>query len=180
MIDVKQHQTVDDSIVCSHLSQVTAMKAAWIFLQSPDFVGFGAVGQDKIDWPPGIELDWRRVSDLRLFGEQGEWHLWQNGDRTWNSRLRQVNEIKKKIIEYPFLWGTQVGEQRDSWTCLTEERGASIWLPVSADACQNLPLRLKVFQILDVDDNGLTGIVDAVLLQICDSTATREILPSVA
>ena len=74
------HTKLNEKVVCSHLSDVTEKNTAWVLLQEPGFIGFGVVQSDKICWPPGVQPDWNRVSDLRLFGEVGEWHVWAHWD----------------------------------------------------------------------------------------------------
>ena len=75
-----EHAELNEELVCKHRCDVTDTDAAWILLQEPGFIGFGAVYKDKICWPKHAEpLDWTRVRDLRLFGEKGEWHVGRIG-----------------------------------------------------------------------------------------------------
>ena len=73
--------------VCQHLSDVTnteTQNSAWVLVQEPGFIGFGVVSSKEICWPPYKEAewepDWDLVSDLRLFSEKGEWHVWRDWD----------------------------------------------------------------------------------------------------
>ena len=166
----KTHTELNEELVCSHLSCATANGAAWILLQEPGFIGFGVVQPDKICWPPDVQPDWARVSDLRLFGEAGEWHVWSHWDGTWQSRLLQSNGLNGALTECHTLWGTEAEDLGPSpWIKLTEARGAEIRLPLAELKLteEDLPLRLKIKQVVNYDDNsGLAGIVDAALVAL--------------
>ena len=150
----------------------------WVLVQEPSFVGFGVVRDDRIEWPPGVDPDWYRIQDIRLFGPNGEWHLWQMWDKTWNARLFQKKDGQKYIEENHYLWGTQV-ERRGDWIYLKEERGVSIPFPSSCEIKDtDLPLRLKVVQIVGYDPkNRLAGIVDAALVGLYTSSLKGAVLP---
>ncbi|MCE2434145.1 MAG: hypothetical protein J4F29_14690, partial [Candidatus Latescibacteria bacterium] len=102
----KTHDELNEELVCSHLSCVTKNETAWVLLQEPGFIGFGVVQSDKICWPPDVQPDWPRVSDLRLFGETGEWHIWSHWNEGWQSRLLKSDGMTNALTEYHFLWGT--------------------------------------------------------------------------
>ena len=164
----KEHAELNEELICKHRCDVTDNAAAWILLQEPGFIGFGAVYQDKICWPQHAEpLDWARIRDLRLFGEKGEWHVWQDWNGGWKSRLLKLEDIDDALTEYHVLWGTEkVESDTKPWVKLVEGRGAEIWLPLSdLKEKPDLPLRLKLKQIIDYDPKyHLAGIVDAALI----------------
>lgn len=157
--------------VCQHLGNVTANGAAWVFLQEPGFIGFGVVMKNDICFPPEVCPDWQLTSDLRLFGEKGEWHVWRDWDGEHYARLLTSDEMEKKdtITEHHFLWGTKK-EVIDNcpWIKVVEDRGAEIWLPLASENLNeksDLPLRLKLKQIVDYDTKShLAGITDAALV----------------
>lgn len=179
--------------VCDHLHDVTGIETqnvAWVLVQEPGFIGFGVVQQDKISWPPSIlpdcEPDWKRVSDLRLFGEKGEWHVWRDWDGKHYARLLKFHKLNddNSLTEYHFLWGTKKKKSdKSSWIKLVEDRGAEIWIPPLKgieleDA--NLPLRLKLKQVVDYDpDYHLAGIVDAALIGLVRKSCERLLIPSI-
>lgn len=157
--------------VCEHLCDVTDIetkKAAWVLLQEPGFIGFGVVMQHDICFPPSINPDWTLTSDLRLFGEKGEWHVWRDWDGKHYARLLELKNINDALTEHHFLWGT-TKEETDTppWIKLVEDRGTEIWLPLQGrvkdeEKKNNLPLRLKLKQVIDYDCKyHLAGIVDA-------------------
>lgn len=171
--------------VCEHLSDVTNIEtqnAAWVLVQEPGFIGFGVVEESEIWLPPyehklsKWEPDWELVSDLRLFGEKGEWHVWRDWDGRHYARLLELKNINDALTEYHFLWGT-TKEETDTppWIKLVEDRGTEIWLPLqeqvkSDEKNRNLPLRLKLKQVIDYDCKyHLAGIVDAALVALVDS-----------
>lgn len=170
--------------VCNHLSDVTQEELTWVLIQEPGFIGFGVVQSNKIWWPPNkptTSPDWDLTSDLRLFGEKGEWHVWRNWDGKHYARLQKLDDINDALTEYHFLWGTKVKCGKLSWIRLVEARGAEIWIPPLEgtelkDA--DLPLRLKLKQIIDYDsDHHLAGIVDAALVALVDSSCKEVLTP---
>ncbi|RKU34898.1 hypothetical protein C6496_18710 [Candidatus Poribacteria bacterium] len=168
----KKHTELNEALICRHLHDVTENETTWILLQEPGFIGFGVVQSDEICWPPDVEPDWDRVSDLRLFGEKGEWHVWQNWGGGWQSRLLELKNIEDALTEYHVLWGSDVEPDTHPWIKLVEDRGAEIWLPLADSNLEkpDLPLRLKLKQIIDYDPKThLAGIIDAALVGL-----TRE------
>ena len=174
---------LDKSWVCDQLCGVTAKDAAWVFLQEPGFIGFGVVMQHDICFPPDVNLDWSLTSDLRLFGEKGEWHVWRDWDGKHYARLLELDKIKDALTEYHFLWGTKKEDTyTPPWIKVVEDRGAEIWLPLADDKYRlkdsDLPLRLKLKQIVGYDSNShLAGITDAALIGIVRSSNEDEIVP---
>ncbi len=172
--------SLSESLICAQLQHVTDTQATWVFLQEPGFIGFGIVQQEEILWPPDIQPDWSRIADLRLFGEKGEWHVWPDWDRRWQSRLLRLQEVKDCLTEYHALWGTQVRAGDGAWITLTEDRGIALRLPVLVRNA-DLPLRLKLVQVVGGDArSGLAGIVDAALVALVSaSDASKVFTPPV-
>ena len=174
------HIELSEALICSHLSHVTTDSTAWILLQEPGFIGFGLVQSDKIYWPPDVQPDWARVSDLRLFGEDGEWHVWPHWDGTWQSRRLELQKLTDTLTEHHALWGNQVELGPSPWVKLVEDRGAEIWLPLAELGLikKDLPLRLELKQVIDYDGkSGLAGIVDAVLVALVRRSGEKIGIP---
>ena len=176
--------------VCECLSDVTKEEFAWVLVQEPGFIGFGVVQSAKIWWPPNIpenSPDWALTSDLRLFGEKGEWHVWRDWDGKHYARLLELKDINEdnSLTEYHVLWGTKkVGTNTPPWIKLVEDRGTEIWLPLQGQVKNdkknsNLPLRLKLKQVIDYDRKyHLAGIVDAALVALVDSSCEEILTPT--
>ena len=196
---------LNKSWVCEQLCDVTSKEMAWVLLQEPGFIGFGVVMQHDICCPPDVNPDWSLTSDLRLFGEKGEWHVWRDWDGNHYARLLEFNEKGEwtvwlgpegkqqtcsekngerinTVTEYHALWGTDVKPEKSPWIKLVEDRGAEIWLPLAEfdlKAKSDLPLRLKLKQIIDYDPKyHLAGIIDAALIGLVRSSdeADEELL----
>ena len=173
----RTHTELNKALIYQHLCDVTEKKTAWILLQEPGFIGFGVVRSDEIYLPPDVQLDWTRISDLRLFGEKGEWHVWRDWDGNWQSRLLELKNVGDALTEYHVLWGSDVKSDTHPWIKLVEERGAEIWLPLAGIEESDLPLRLKLKQIVDYDPKShLAGITDAVLIGLVCSKSDEELL----
>ena len=188
MLNTK-HTELSEELVREHLRHVIDISdenlAAWILIQEPGFIGFGAVYQDKICWPRHAKpLDWERIRDIRLFGEKGEWHVWPHWNGGWKSRLLKLDELQDHLTEFHVLWGTEVKCQEYPWIKLSEKRGAEIWLPLLGQVEEkDLPLRLKLKQKIDYDDKDenssyLAGIVDAALIELVDQSCKKVFIPS--
>lgn len=174
------HPELKEALICSHLFHVTTGSTAWVLLQEPGFIGFGVVQSDKICWPPDVQPDWARISDLRLFGENGEWHVWPHWDGTWQSRRLESQGSTDTLTEHHALWGTQVEPGPSPWIKLVEDRGAEIWLPLKKLGLtkEDLPLRLELKQVIDYDDkSGLAGIVDAALVALVRKSGEKVAAP---
>ena len=179
--------------VYDHLSDVTEKEMAWVFLQEPGFIGFGVVVKNDICFPPSVKPDWTLTSDLRLFGEKGEWHVWRDWEGKHRCRLLEFNQKGEWCIwlgpegkqqtcpekhggkintltEYHALWGSDVAPETPPWIKLVEDRGTEIWLPLKEFDLKtkcHLPLRLKLKQIVDYDPKShLAGITDAALIAL--------------
>ena len=191
MLNKTHIEQLDKSWVCERLCDVTDVenkKAAWVLAQEPGFIGFGVVSSDKICWPADLKkLDWELVSDLRLFGEKGEWHVWRDWDGKHYARLLEFDVEDEKhvwigcnkenqretLTEYHVLWGRKKEEtDKPLWIKVVEDRGAEIWIPLLEETeleAGDLPLRLKIKQVIDYDPKyHLAGIVDAALVALVD------------
>ena len=196
-----------------HLQDVTKGEIAWVLMQEPGFIGFGVVHQDKIFWPPNMqteqknwEPDWIRVTDFRLFGEKGEWHVWLDWERKHQCRLLEFDKNdewhlwlgwkgknqcypeksgeKVNILpEYHYLWGTDVRYEQSNWTKLTEDRGTEIWVPPLKEKrlkTSDLPLSLKIKQVIGYDRKYyLAGIVDAALVGLVRKSG-EQLIPDLS
>lgn len=180
-----EHTELNEELICKHRCDVTDNTAAWILLQEPGFIGFGAVYQDKICWPQHAQpLDWARIRELRLFGEKGEWHVWPHWNGGWKSRLLKLDDLQDPLTEYHVLWGTEVKCKEFPWIKLNEKRGTEIWLPLQGQVKkEDLPLRLKLKQVIGYDDkcnnnSHLAGIIDAALVALVDQSCKKVLDPS--
>ena len=168
------------SWVCAHLSDVTKKNMAWVLLQEPGFIGFGVVMKDDICFPPSVNPDWTLTSDLRLFGEKGEWHVWHDWDGKHYARLLEFQKINDDdcLTEYHALWGNEIKCGPSPWIKVVEERGTEIWLPLADSDLKekyDLPLRLKLKQIMDYDTKyHLAGIIDAALIGLVRSSGEEN------
>ena len=201
---------LNKSWVCEHSSDVTDIenkKAAWVLVQEPGFIGFGVVSADTICWPKPSDWEpcWELVSDLRLFGENGEWHVWRDWDGKHYARLLEFDvedekhvwigcngenqddpeKSRKKregLTEYHALWGTEVRSGKSAWIKVVEDRGAEIWIPPLKETelkKKDLPLLIKIKQVIDYDsDYHLAGIVDAALVALVDSSCKKVLTPA--
>jgi CRISPR-associated protein (TIGR03984 family) len=124
--------------------------------------------EETMDDP--LAIVWSRYFDIRMFGDRGEWHLWQSNSG-WNGRFRGVEEWPKtNRMDRDFaLWGTLIEGPVQGWWRCSEERGPVVWLPEFALAGPGKNGRqqsgvLKIRQQVEFDDAGIAGIVDAMIM----------------
>ncbi|HLJ48966.1 MAG TPA: CRISPR-associated protein Csx19 [Bryobacteraceae bacterium] len=133
-------------------------------IQGYPYTGFARVSDTGELTAPDVELSapvWRRFWDVRVFGQDGEWHAWRGGDSIWQDRDSRVHarEGRECIQRTYALWGSDA-EIHDGWTCCQEQRGARIWVPFDAWHIRRLPLEVEVQHVVDFDENGICGVVD--------------------
>ncbi len=165
-------EQLNSTWLSQQLGDITANDTAWVFLQEPAFIGFGVVTKNDTYFPPKVNPDWTLTSDLRLFGEKGEWHVWRDWDGKHYARLWTLKEMTDAITEHHFLWGTEKKDiDNGPWTKLTEDRGTEIWLPLAKKLKDtDIPLRLRLKQIVTYDPiTHIAGITDAALIGLTKS-----------
>ena len=100
----------------------------------------------------------------------------------WQSRLLAFNNIDDAVTEYHVLWGNDVEPKAAPWITVVEDRGAEIWIPLLKETKlkkRDLPLRLKIKQVIDYDPKyHLAGIVDAALVGLFDQSCKKLLLPT--
>jgi CRISPR-associated protein (TIGR03984 family) len=112
----------------------------------------------------GLEnIKFSTLNDLRAFNEKGELRIWKwNGKLKW--RLRQDecgDEEVNKHDELHFLWGTQVERCSGEGYILHEKgRGCAIHVPWNVPE-KKLPLRMRVRNYYEFEDDGLLRFYDA-------------------
>lgn len=167
---------------------------AWILVDSPEFVGLGAVGRHEVVLPPSFREDfWTLVEDVRVFSPIGEWHAWKLGPGVWGSRFRGATQVTS-LVEEHWMWGKRVVASEPG-VCELEEPGRGLRFSVpervirfcasdsakfAAGPIQNadLPLRIVVEQVVERPGGsdaspGLARIVDALLVSILTVSGER-------
>jgi len=151
---------------------------ALLLVQGYPFTGFLLLDEhDAMRLPPaqGLSMsafsDWGLFWDLRLFGPEGEWHLWREDDGKWSGRLAKTTDPSwhDRIERTDVLWGLPDCEKEAdgvTWTRYSEARGAAVWIPFENRA-RKLPARLRIWQRIGYQEgSGLAGVVDAMLREI--------------
>ncbi len=158
---------IDDKWLMSKVSDVSSSSVAIALVQGYPATGFARVTPTRVDWrlsPDDGVFDSRYSSDVRLFGDLGEWHCWSVRSDQWRGRLaREADEgwVDSALARDYVLWGTRVDERMDGWTCVSEARGVRLWIPLEAN---DLPVFLPVKERVDrEEDTGIAYIRDAML-----------------
>ena len=73
----------------------------------------------------GFALDWSLFYDIRVWGENGEWHAWR--DDEWFDRTRMFEDLKDTLDyrDYPILGRHDVREDH-GWILRSERRGPQV------------------------------------------------------
>jgi len=142
-------------------------------LEGYPYAGFAVLRDGELHFPPATglvarQLNWDLFSELRLFGGETEWHAWRTAGG-WFGRPRPSSEPQGDPCRDYALWGTKLQPARDAdlgWRSVSEENGATIWLPPEFPLRERgtFPLRLRVRLFVEPDpQTGLAGIVDAAI-----------------
>ena len=139
----------------------------YLLLQGYPMTGFASVTKDRrLSLPSDLlhqVLDWNLFWDVRMFGQQAEWHAWRNNVGAWNDRLAKPGAWPGAIERSYVLWGNTVSRAQGGWACCHEQRGAEVWVPEQV-ARNGLPVRLRVLHRVEYEPHtGLAGITDAMI-----------------
>ncbi|MBZ5726956.1 MAG: hypothetical protein LAP87_18415 [Acidobacteriia bacterium] len=113
----------------------------------------------------GFALDWSLFYDIRVWGENGEWHAWR--DDEWFDRTRMFEDLKDTLDyrDYPILGRHDVREDH-GWILRSERRGPQVWVPAEwpkRDVAGKRPVLVVQPIIAAHPDTGLYGVVDSVI-----------------
>ena len=144
---------------------------AYLLLQGSPYTGLACVHEDGLGLPPehpavanGFDAEWDIFWDLRLFGAQGEYHAWRQ-DGGWHCRFAPKEQHNSVERDYP-LWGrNDEGPNATDWDCYHETRGARIFVPSKLTSGLRFA-RMRILQVIDFDESGMAGVVDAMILGI--------------
>lgn len=143
---------------------------ATILFQGAEASGFGRVqaGRLELRLTPDVKtFQPGRYWDIRMFGDQGEYHCWKIG-KQWRARLAKPGDPEwgGAVTRKYALWGTDSRESGD-WFELWETRGARVHLPktqLPGLREKRLPVRLTTLLRIEADEtSGVVGVVDAML-----------------
>lgn len=161
--------TISKKLLLQFRNDVAPGANALILWQDPLFVGFIKMNDNMEIQPEGPEkLSFNLLQDFRMIGPLGEWHLWRQPGEQFRARLRLKKHLddKQDINQQYYLWGTKRCPHHEDrvpgWSCVTEERGMRIWLPLAVT--DTLPVSLSVCHIVEQDDSGLAAVVDSLFI----------------
>lgn len=106
------------------------------------------------------EINYDLLRELRIFDGEKELYIWKCG-KSFKYRIRLDIEEQGDIDiieEYHYIWGTTY-DYKDNWTTITEERGTK--LHIYGQENIKGPLRYKVINYLDKNDDGTVKFVDS-------------------
>jgi CRISPR-associated protein (TIGR03984 family) len=146
-----------------------AMKQATVLFQGYPYTGFARLAGGQLSLPNGagdVLFDKDLYWDIRMFGPEGEWHLWRKDAKGgWGDRFRAANAWQGAIERDYVLWGKR-DDAEEGWSCLSEARGATVWVPGGAG--DHLALRMKL-EVEPDPETGMAGIVDAMICEIVEA-----------
>lgn len=139
-------------------------------------VAFARVSPKGVEWPPDFagDLNPDNLLDVRLFGPDGEWHIWRGRSYDFLERFRDDAQIGY-MEESQTIWGTRARQVANGWFEITEERGISFLIPVRCRSDLRGPEapQLSVRHYVDYEeDTGLAIVVDSRLAGLGQSKET--------
>lgn len=141
-------------------AQAAAGNYKFLLAFALDGVIWGRVENDKLTidatkFAPGLRAE--NLLEARLFGEQGEFYIWQTSG-TWHSRklLEGTGENRPYYDEKAILWGTNIDRDKDAVNGFTPVREGDLGqrhsLPIPFEG--KYKARLTVRHYVDFDDMG--------------------------
>lgn len=111
-------------------------------------------GLAKID-----KTDTWKIRELRVFGENGEIHVWRTGEEfSWRVREDGVGEKIEYADQEQLLWGDKADS--DGLSVVDSGRGNRIVFSVPVTNW-NLPVKMTVRNYIDYQEDGLLQFIDA-------------------
>jgi CRISPR-associated protein (TIGR03984 family) len=152
-----------------------------ILLQKDYEVLLGIATKDAIRFYRDNKFDKEHIIDIRVFDKNGELHIWKINDNFYYRFKKDDFEIDKNVghnervlkdkkifMEYPIVFGSTIEKVDEKWTILKErERGIKIYFPYYISQ-EQLPIRYKVYNYYDFDEDGILRFYDARLCGFFD------------
>ena len=138
-----------------------------VFKYNQLYLGSIVNGEINVLGDEQFTLDY--VTEIRMFTESGELHLWKYGD-VFKWRLRIDEEVDGKINVYEeihFLWGTEVNDEKKN-ELIEEHRGMKIKFPCNIRN-DPLPIQYDVRNYFNFDEDGMIIFYDARLVKIMNN-----------
>ncbi len=168
----------------------------WLLIFEDFRVSWGYLDESGLHLKGGETLSAGYLQELRLFGPEGEFYLWREGE-FFRSRLRLDPaglphwkggqsemqgytplgpELPDFSDEWQVLWGSWLDSQaseQSGWLEIYEQRGAHLALPhkvLNKKTEDELPLRLRVRHYIDYDPaTGLAYYCDLRLVELSNA-----------
>ena len=112
-------------------------------------------GEKWIKKSDSAEWDEQNVQEVRIFGENGEVHLWRSGEGWLGRKIIDGagDDFKEMIDDQQILWGDTVEKHENGFTLLADgQQGLRHWLPLEISESQLPHLRLSVHHYLANED----------------------------
>ncbi|SNX54967.1 CRISPR-associated protein Csx19 [Thermoanaerobacterium sp. RBIITD] len=173
--------SIDIDKIKSLIHRFCESRCCNILLQKDYEVLLGIATKDTICFYGDNKFDEEHIIDIRVFDKNGELHIWKINDdfyyRFKEDNFEIDNNIdhnerilkdKKIFVEYPIVFGSTIEKADGKWTILKErERGIKIYFPYDI-SWEQLPIRYKVYNYYDFDEDGILRFYDARLCGFFD------------
>ncbi|KKN48319.1 hypothetical protein LCGC14_0654110 [marine sediment metagenome] len=132
-------------------------------------VYIGSIIKDNLNVLGDDQFELKYITEIRMFSESGELHLWKYGDDfKWRLRIDEEEEGEVHIYEEKHvIWGTKVNNENPD-ELVEEHRGMRIQFPQEI-INETLPLKYEVRNYFNFDDDGMIKFYDARLVRIINS-----------
>ena len=170
-------ETASDLIqeVIRKVSNASSQGKVWFLIHTDFKVEIGSADSYGIYSVVDINelFDPNYLQELRLFGAQGEWHVWHYRDKFYARLLNDITISSENYIEeYQALLGTKIEANTPTgWTTLKEDRGGELHLPHLISKVSNEErLLLQVRHYIGIDAvTHLATILDSRLVALCNN-----------
>lgn len=154
--------------ICGFILEKSAEKLrgkVWLLAYKHHEIQIGMIEDWQIKAERADELTPEYLRELRVFSKNGELYIWkQHQELKYRLRTDGEGQTEKIYEEDHFMWGNA---KKDDHTISEKGRGMEFRFP--ADIAENrLPLKYKVRNYYDYDENGLIQFRDARLVSFSD------------
>lgn len=132
-------------------------------------VYIGSIIKDNLNVLGDDQFELKYITEIRMFSESGELHLWKYGDK-FKWRLRIDEEVEGEIHIYEekhVIWGTKINTKNTN-ELVEEHRGMRIQFPREI-INEPLPIKYEVRNYFNFDEDGMIKFYDARLVKIINN-----------
>jgi CRISPR-associated protein (TIGR03984 family) len=146
----------------------------WLLAYADDGVIWGEMREDGLHISsesfPEVSPPLRYITlrEVRLFNENAEMHLWNDGEAWHGIHVRDEDGYEAESYDESYLlWGTDISKTNDGFILVYQgSEGLRHAPPMSRNRIVEFPINMKVRHFLDYDSDGQAFVVFSRLVSL--------------